>query len=60
MNCPSCSNSLRIAKATYTSDVGSTDVYHEMKMVCANPECASYEPNMDEPMKFEMFRTKVN
>lgn len=65
MNCPSCNASTRIASSKLESEVGSTDVYSVMIMVCVNnsinPPCPMYEPNLESPTRvIETIRNKVN
>jgi hypothetical protein len=61
MECPKCNQSARVANGKFVSDVGSTDVYHEMTMVCVNPECEMNERNLDNPQKvITTIRNKVN
>jgi hypothetical protein len=39
MNCPKCSQPLRIASSKFDSAEGSTDVFRVISFVCTNPKC---------------------
>jgi|GEM_PF-3391515 len=62
MQCPECSNPLFISNSKLISDVGSTDVFSELTMVCVNPKCGTYAgPNLNEPLKVAAtIKNKVN
>jgi hypothetical protein len=61
MNCPACGASTRIASSKFESDVGTTDVYSVMIMVCINPACTNHETNFESPsIVVETIRNKVN
>jgi hypothetical protein len=36
MRCPDCGEDLKVADSKFQSDIGSTDVYSELTMVCVN------------------------
>jgi hypothetical protein len=38
MICSKCGLEMKIASARYVSEVGTTDVFYEAKMVCLNPQ----------------------
>jgi hypothetical protein len=39
MNCPKCSQPLRIASSKFDSAEGSTDVFRVLSFVCTNSKC---------------------
>ena len=42
MECKYCDGNLVIADSKLVSEVDTTDVYSELKMVCINPKCPNY------------------
>jgi hypothetical protein len=62
VECPECKAPLQIADSKLQSDVGSTDVYSVLTMVCVNPKGSNYcGPNLNQPLKIaETVRNKVN
>ncbi len=52
VECPECKAQLKVADGRFESDIGSTDVYRVLTMVCDNPKCPNYcGPNLNEPLK---------
>jgi hypothetical protein len=61
MKCEICGNNMMIAGSKFVSDVGSTDVYNELKMVCINPKCDDFGGrDLNKATKFKTERRKVN
>ncbi len=62
MECPQCNKDLLISNSKLCSEVGSTDVYSELTMVCVNPKCPNYAgTDLNNPAKVaETVRNKVN
>jgi hypothetical protein len=60
--CPLCSSDLQIAKSRLTTEVGSTDIYSELDMVCIDPRCKNYSgTDLDNPKTIvETIRNKAN
>lgn len=42
MLCPECNNNLQISNNRLESEVGSTDVYSVLTMICVNPKCGTW------------------
>jgi uncharacterized protein with PIN domain len=42
MDCPQCNNPLMVSDSKLVSEVGSTEVFSELTMVCVNPKCQNY------------------
>jgi len=60
MQCKQCNSNLMIAGSQLKSDIGTTDVYSELKMVCINPNCPNYGgTDLNKATKFETVRNKV-
>ena len=60
MKCETCGGKMYIAESRMVSELNSTDVYNELKMVCVNPLCddfCGYDP--DDLRKFKRERRKV-
>ncbi len=50
-----------IAGSKFVTEIDSTDVYNEMKMVCINPKCDDYGGrDLNKASKFQILRRKVN
>ena len=62
MQCPECGSPLMISNNKLVSEVGSTDIYSELTMVCVNPKCGTYAgPNLNNPLKVAAtVKNKVN
>jgi len=61
MICEKCGCKMRIAESKMVSDIGSTEVYNELKMVCPNPLCEDFCGfNPKNITKFKPIRRKVN
>jgi hypothetical protein len=62
VECPECKAPLQIADSKLESDVGSTDIYSVLTLVCVNPKCPNYcGPNLNQPLKVAaVVRNKVN
>ncbi len=60
--CPACNSPLQIAGSRFISDEGSTDVYQELALVCANPKCNNFcGRDLNDPKTVvETVRNKVN
>lgn len=60
--CPECQYDLMISDSGFESDVGSTDVFSVLKLVCINPKCSSFiGQNLNNPDKVvKVVRNKVN
>ena len=69
--CPICGSQLQIANSKLVTEIGSADIYSELKMVCVNSAidpktknraCSNYcGPDLDHPIKVvETVRNKVN
>jgi hypothetical protein len=59
MICSKCGLEMKIASARYVSEVGTTDVFYEAKMVCLNPQCEDYEPSIESPVKYIVDKSLV-
>ena len=60
MKCDVCGNDLKIAGSKFVSDVGSTDVYRELKLVCINPKCSEFGGyDLTNATKYKTDRKKV-
>lgn len=61
MKCDKCGGKMMIAESKFVTEVDSTDVYNEMKMVCINPKCDDYGGrDLNKASKFQILRRKVN
>lgn len=60
MTCSKCGNSMRIARSTFESEAGSTDVYNVQLLACVNPECTDHEPDLENPTRVQFVRNKLN
>lgn len=61
MKCEKCGGKMMIAESKYVTEIDSTDVYNEMKMVCINPKCDDYGGrDLNKASKFQTLRRKVN
>lgn len=71
MQCPECKQPLMVSNSKLSSEVGSTEVYSELTMVCVNsridpvnktPVCSLYcGPDLNNPLKVAAtVRNKVN
>ena len=62
MECQECKAPLQISNSKYETEVGSTDIYSVLTMVCVNPKCTNYcGPNLNNPLKVAAtVRNKVN
>ncbi len=50
-----------IAGSKFVTEIDSTDVYNEMKMVCINPKCDDYGGrDLNKATIFQTLRRKVN
>jgi hypothetical protein len=59
--CLVCSNELKIAGNKLESEIGLTDVYSVLKMVCDNPNCGNYcGRDLNNPKWYTEIRNKVN
>ena len=60
MKCSQCDSNLMIGDSKLVSEVGSTEVYSELKMVCINPKCPNYGgSDLNKATKYETVRNKV-
>jgi adenylate kinase len=60
VKCKQCNSDLMIAGSKLVSDIGSTDVYSELKLVCINPKCQNYGGmDLNKAKKYETVRNKV-
>jgi len=49
------------SRSKFVTEIDSTDVYNEMKMVCINPKCDDYGGrDLNKASKFQILRRKVN
>jgi hypothetical protein len=62
MKCDACGANLMIAKSKFESDIGTTNVYNVLTMVCINPKCDNYcGSDLSQPLKITAeIRDKVN
>ncbi len=61
MKCEKCGGKMVIAGSKFVTEIDSTDVYNEMKMVCINPKCDDYGgQDLNKATKFQTLRRKVN
>ena len=62
MECQECRQPLMVAGSKLQSDIGSTDVYSVLTMVCVNPKCGSFcGPDLNNPRKVaDIVKNKVN
>lgn len=62
MDCPECKAPLMVANSKLVSDVGTTEVFSELTMVCVNPKCDSYcGTDLNNPAKVAAtIKNKVN
>jgi hypothetical protein len=61
MKCEKCGGKMMIAESKFVTEIDSTDVYNEMKMVCINPKCDDYGGrDLNKASKFQILRRKVN
>jgi uncharacterized protein YbaR (Trm112 family) len=61
MGCPVCKSPLMVSNSKFESEVGSTDVFNVLTMVCINPKCPNYAgSDLNNPAKAETIRNKVN
>jgi hypothetical protein len=52
---------MKIAESKLVSEVGTMDVYSELKMVCVNPKCDDFGGyDLNKATKFKTERRKVN
>jgi len=52
---------MMIAESKFVTEVDSTDVYNELKMVCINPKCSEFGgPDLNKSTRFKTVRRKVN
>ena len=52
MECQECKAPLQISHSELKSDVGSTDIFSELTMVCVNPKCSNYcGKDLNNPLK---------
>lgn len=60
--CPKCNEDLHIARSKFETDVGSTDIYSCLDMVCVNPKCDNYcGADLGNPKTVvEVVKNKVN
>ncbi|MHC1722742.1 MAG: hypothetical protein AB9836_06005 [Aminipila sp.] len=60
--CPKCNEELQIASSKLESDVGTTDIYSVLTLVCPNPKCDNYAgPDRNNPKVIvKTPRIKVN
>jgi len=50
-----------IAESKFVTEVDSTDVYNELKMVCINPKCPEFGgPDLNKSTRFKTVRRKAN
>jgi len=60
VKCKYCDGNLVIADSKLVSEVDTTDVYSELKMVCINPKCPNYGgTDLNKATKYETVRNKV-
>ncbi len=61
MECPACKQPLMVAGSRFFSEAGSTEVYHEMTLVCVNPKCGNFcGHDLNDPAKVvEIVQNKV-
>lgn len=61
MKCAQCNEDMMIAGSKFISEVDSTDVYTELKLVCVNPKCPSYAgTDLTNATVYTSVRNKVN
>lgn len=61
MKCKVCNSEMMIGGSKLVSDIDSTDVYSELKMVCINPRCPNYGgTDLNKATKYETVRNKVS
>jgi hypothetical protein len=61
MECKECHSEFMIADSKLTSEVGSTDVYSELNLVCINPKCPNYAgSDLNNPKWYTTVKNKVN
>lgn len=62
MQCPQCQADLVICNSKLVSEVGSTDVYSVLTMICVNTKCPNYAgTDLNNPRKVtETVRNKVS
>jgi len=62
VECLECKQPLMVSHSEYKSEVGSSDVYVELLLVCVNPKCGTCAgTNLNEPLKVAaVVRNKVN
>ena len=60
MKCSQCDSNLIIGDSKLVSEVDTTVVYSELKMVCINPKCPNYGgSDLNKATKYETVRNKV-
>lgn len=60
MKCKQCASDMKIAGSKLVSEIDTTDVFSELKMVCINPKCPNYcGKDLNKATKFETVRNKV-
>ena len=59
--CPKCGSDLQIAKSSLETEIGTTDIYSCLEMVCVNPKCPNYSgTDLSNPITIvEVVRNKV-
>jgi predicted metal-binding protein len=61
VKCDKCGGKMMIAESKFVTEVDSTDVYNELKMVCINPKCPEFGgPDLNKSTRFKTVRRKVN
>lgn len=52
MECPECKQPLMIAGSKFKTEIGSTEIFNELTLVCVNPKCNLYcGPDLSNPKK---------
>ncbi len=61
MECPACKMPLMVAGSRFFSEEGTTEVFHEMRLVCVNPKCDNFcGKDLNDPAKVvKVVRNKV-
>jgi hypothetical protein len=61
MECPQCNSPLMVSDSKFESDIGTTDVYSVLTMVCINPKCELFAgKDLNNPKKVAaMAKNKV-
>ena len=61
MKCNECGNNLMIGSSKLVTELNSTDIYREMRLVCINPKCLSYGgTDLGKATKYVTDRRKEN